>query len=130
MIHYDRIKVATAGKGLLRKKILNLLRAQKEEERFRKSKSILKKLFAMREFKQARTILFYASFDGEVETFEMMKQAQRLGKKVALPVILSPVSKNLQDFVLEERGIKDRKKIVPAWIENLDDDLQIGRARV
>ena len=109
MIHYDRTKAATTGKIFLREKILNLLRGQKEEERFRKSRGILKKLFAMREFKQARTILFYASFDGEVETFEMMKQAQRLGKKVALPAIL-----------------KDQKKIVPALIENLDDDLQAG----
>ena len=63
----------------------------------------------MLEFKQAKTILFYASFDGEVETFDMMQQARRLGKKVALPAIL-----------------KDQKKIVPALIENLDDDLQAG----
>ena len=109
MIQCGHKKAATAGKIFLRKKILNLLRGQKEEGRFKKSRSILKKLFAMREFKQARTILFYASFDGEVETFEMMKQAQRLGKKVALPAIL-----------------KDQKKIVPAMIGNLDDDLQAG----
>ena len=109
MIHYDHKKAAPAGKIVLRKRILNLLRGQKEEGRLKKSRSILKKLFAMREFKQARIVLFYASFDGEVETFEMMKQAQRLGKKVALPAIL-----------------KDQKKIVPALIENLDDDLQVG----
>ncbi len=109
MIQCDRKKAATPQKSFIRKKILNLLRSQKEEDRFKKSRGILKKLFAMREVKQARTILFYASFDGEVETFEMIKQAQRLGKKIALPAI-----------------IKDQKKIVPALIENLEDDLQIG----
>lgn len=109
MIEYDRKKVKTPPKSFFRKKILNLLRNQKEEDRFKKSRIILKKLFATRKVQQARTILFYASFDGEVETFEMIKQAQRLGKKIALPVIL-----------------KDQKKIVPALIENPQEDLQIG----
>ena len=109
MIQYDRKKVTTVGKNFIREKILNLLRDQTEKDRFKKSRVILKKLFAIREFKQARTILFYASFDGEVETLEMMKQTQRLGKKIALPAI-----------------IKDQKKLVPALIENLEDDLQPG----
>ncbi len=51
----------------------------------------------MQEFQQAKTILFYASFDGEVETFEMMKQAKTLGKRIGLP-----------------RIIKNEKEIVPA----------------
>ncbi len=58
----------------------------------------------MQEFKQAETILFYASFDGEVETFEMMKKAKNLGKRIGLP-----------------RIIKDEKEIVPALVEHLDD---------
>lgn len=109
MIQYDRKKAKIPAKNFLRKKILNLLRNQKEEDRFKKSRRILKKLFAIRKVQQARTILFYASFDGEVETFEMIKQAQRLGKKIALPVVM-----------------KDQKKIVPALIENPQEDLQIG----
>lgn len=109
MIQYPHKKDSTAQKNFIREKILNLLRSQKQEDRLKKSRGILKRLFATLEFKQARTILFYASFDGEVETFEMMKQAQRLGKKVALPTI-----------------IKNPKKIVPALIENLEDDLQTG----
>ncbi len=63
----------------------------------------------MREFVEAKIILFYASFDGEVETSEMMKQAQRLGKKIALPA-----------------SIKAQKKIIPTMIENFEDDLHAG----
>ena len=96
-------------KSSLRKKILTLLRNQKEEDRLKKSGKILKKLFSLPEFQKARVVLFYASFDGEVETFEMMKQAQKLKKKIALPVI-----------------IKDQKKILPKLVENLEAGLGKG----
>lgn len=110
MIQYRRkITVAQEKKQEIRERILSLLKTQTKKDKSKKSKSILKKLLAMREFKKAKTILFYASFDTEVETFEMMKQAQRLGKRIALPTVH-----------------KDQKKIVPALIENLEDDLQTG----
>ena len=70
---------------------------------------ILKKLFADPEFRCSQTVLFYASFDGEVETFDMMKQAQDLGKRIALPAIR-----------LEE------KKIVPQAVNDLKEDLETG----
>ena len=63
----------------------------------------------MRGFKQAKTILFYASFDGEVETFEMIKKALNLGKKIALPKIL-----------------KDKIKLLPVFIRSLRRDLKAG----
>jgi 5-formyltetrahydrofolate cyclo-ligase len=69
----------------LRERILTLLRSQKEEERFAKSLSIKDKLFQMKDIQKAETILFYASFDGEVDTAEMIKQARQLGKRIALP---------------------------------------------
>lgn len=98
-----------ASKWVLRKIILNLLRSQKEEDRLRKSRAIQKKLFSTPEFQNANIILFYASFDGEVETFHMMKHAQRLGKKVALPKI-----------------IKDQKKIIPFLAEDVEKGLIEG----
>jgi 5-formyltetrahydrofolate cyclo-ligase len=97
------------AKGSLRKKISNLLRNQKEDERFSKSRIIHKKLCGTPEFRNAKTILFYASFDGEVDTFSMMKQALRLGKKVALPKI-----------------VEDRKKMMFCFIEDLENDLAVG----
>ena len=96
-------------KNILRQKILQLLRSQPQEERLKKSRIIADKLFKMREFVEARLILFYLAFDGEVETVEMMKQSQKLGKKIALPVT-----------------IKAEKKIIPTLIENLEEDLHIG----
>ena len=100
------------SKGILRKKFLKLLRSQKEEDRLKKSRVILDRLFSTMEFKDAKTILFYASFDGEVDTFEMMMQAQKLGKKIALPAVI--------------RNPKHQKSMLPVLIENLDQELQIG----
>ena len=96
-------------KSTIRKKILSLLRSQKEEDRLRKSKVIQKKLFKTREFKEAKVVLFYASFDGEVETFRMMTQAQRLGKKIVLPSIS-----------------KDQKKLNLSLVSNLKKGLVAG----
>ena len=93
----------------IRKRIVQLLKGQKEDERLRKSLVILERLFATPEFQSAKTILFYASFQGEVETFVMMRRAQLLGKRIALPMIL-----------------KEEKTIIPAVVENLDDDLAPG----
>ena len=102
----DSVKII---KEKIRTKILLRLRKQAEESRLQKSLLILKKLFACSEFKQAKTILFYASFDGEVETLEMMKQSLTLGKKIALPSI----------------HMKD-KTILPTYIHNLEEDLILG----
>jgi len=98
-----------AKKTSIRKKILQYLKTQKEEDRLRKSLTIQEQLFAAPEFNSAKTILFYASFDGEVETFEMMRRAQHLGKRIALPFIL-----------------KEEKRIVPLCVDNLNEDLEIG----
>ena len=53
--------------------------------------------------------MFYASHDGEDETFEMMRLAKRIGKKIILPKI------NIL-----------RKKIIPALVDCLDHDLAKG----
>ena len=97
------------AKEKIRKEILLRLRKQKEEDRRHKSLLILKKLFALVEFKRAKTVLFYASFDGEVETLEMMEQALTLGKKIALPNIHT---KN--------------KEIIPTYVNDLQEDLILG----
>ena len=93
----------------LRERILTLLRNQKEEERLRKSSIILKKLFKLKAFTSAKLVLFYASFDGEVYTFEMIKKAQQLGKKIGLPKV-NPVERSL----------------VPVLVEDIEKDLKSG----
>jgi 5-formyltetrahydrofolate cyclo-ligase len=71
----------------IRSQLLKKLRKQKEVERLRRSFQIQKKLFALPEFIKAKIIMFYLSFDGEVETFRMIDKAISLGKKIAVPVI-------------------------------------------
>lgn len=73
-------------KKLIRSKILARLRLQKEEERKRKSKLIQKKLFQIQAFKKAKRVMFYIPFDGEVNTKEMIRLAQKLGKIITVPV--------------------------------------------
>jgi 5-formyltetrahydrofolate cyclo-ligase len=97
------------SKLAIRKRLLKLLRNQKEEDRFKKSLVILRKFFAIKEVKKAKTILFYVAFDGEVETLGMIKRACAQGKKVAVPTIQ-----------------KDKKMIVPTLISNCEKDLELG----
>ena len=106
---FNLVEVCNNSKKLLRERILTLLRNQKEKERLNKSLAIGDKLFQMQEFQKAGTILFYASFDGEVETFEMMKRAQKLGKKIGLPKIM-----------------ENERKIFPTSVMSLETDLEVG----
>ena len=102
-------KIVLKSKQELRQRVLTLLRNQKEEARLKKSFNVQEKLFNLPEFKKSRIILFYLSFDGEVNTLEMIKQAINLGKKIGLPKI-----------------IKKLKGIVPFLVDSLDRGLTDG----
>lgn len=97
------------SKQEIRTKILTLLRNQEENKRITKSLSVLEQLFDLSVFKKSNSILFYASFDGEVETFEMIKRAKQLGKKIGLP-----------------RVIVNAGRIVPIQVDSLKDDVEAG----
>jgi len=77
--------VARLTKAQIRSKILLKLKLQKEENREKKSRLIKNRLFRTLVFRKAKSVMFYLSFNGEVETGEMIKQAQKLGKTVAVP---------------------------------------------
>lgn len=96
-------------KNDIRKMFLKKLKTQKEVDRLRKSSLILKKLFSFLGYKRAKNILFYASFDAEVETKEMIRQALKDGKAVCLPVIL-----------------EEQKSIIPSRVSDLDKELSTG----
>ncbi|MBI5145013.1 MAG: 5-formyltetrahydrofolate cyclo-ligase [Candidatus Omnitrophica bacterium] len=70
----------------IRSKILLRLKIQKEAGRKRKSRIIKEQLFRKQIFQKAKKVMFYISFGGEVDTREMIKETQRLGKIVAVPV--------------------------------------------
>lgn len=82
------MKKAEVGltKRQIRSKILFKLKIQKEDNRDQKSKSIKEQLFRTQVFKKAKIVMFYLSFDGEVNTLDMIKEAHNLGKIVAVPV--------------------------------------------
>jgi 5-formyltetrahydrofolate cyclo-ligase len=96
-------------KRKLREEVIKKLRSHKEDERLKKSSRIAKKLFSLREFFKAKTILFYLSFDGEVDTVRMIKNTIKQGKRVAVPVIC-----------------KETKEIVPSVIKDYDSELKTG----
>ena len=73
-------------KQKIRNTILMKLQTQKEENRNKKSLQIKNKLFRNRVFKKAKTVMFYMPFGGEVDTVDMIKAAQKLGKTVVVPV--------------------------------------------
>jgi len=79
-------KVEGLTKAEIRSKILLKLKNQKQKEQQRKSNLIMKKLFRALVFKKAKVVMFFISFGGEVNTENMIRQAMKLGKKVAVPV--------------------------------------------
>jgi len=50
-----------------------------------KSSQIKKRVFDLKEFKQAKTVLFYVSYDNEVYTHDMIKESMLMGKRVVVP---------------------------------------------
>ena len=74
-------------KKVLRKQVLESRSNLPSEERKRKSREIERRLFSTREFQEAGTILFFASFRSEVETGDMIRRALALGKRVVLPKV-------------------------------------------
>ncbi len=97
------------NKKVLRKIMLKRLKNQKEVLRLRKNKLIMRRLFALNEFRSAKTIMFYASFAGEVDTYKMIKEAIKKGKTVSLPFI----------------G-KNKKRLIPRAIKGLSHSLEEG----
>lgn len=72
-------------KEALRKLMLKKLKNQKEEGIFKKSLMIKERLFRLKVFKEAKTIMFYLALKSEVQTKLMIEEAIKLGKKVILP---------------------------------------------
>ena len=72
-------------KDKLRKKVLDARFALTPEERRTKSREIEQKLFGLPEFRKAARVMFYASFQSEVETHSMIRRALTEGKHVVLP---------------------------------------------
>ncbi|MEI6831204.1 MAG: 5-formyltetrahydrofolate cyclo-ligase [Candidatus Omnitrophota bacterium] len=88
-------------KAQIRSKILLRLKIQEDEERNRKSKFILNKLLKNKAFRKAKIVMFYIAFGGEVNTTEMIREAQKIGKVICVPMCR-----------------KDKEIMQPAILEN------------
>jgi 5-formyltetrahydrofolate cyclo-ligase len=70
-------------KQKLREEVRARRRAQTQKDEL--SRRIAARLAALPEYATARTVLFYVSFRSEVRTREMLAEAWRTGKRVAVP---------------------------------------------
>jgi 5-formyltetrahydrofolate cyclo-ligase len=116
----------------MKKKIQGEIKEKRKEhpkgEVETKSRKIMERLFEMSEFAAAETVLFYASKPDEVQTFEMMRKAMSLGKRVVLPItireekrlILSEL-KSVDDLVQGEFGVMEP----PEQIEVLLNEIEV-----
>ncbi len=92
----------------LRRLMLKQLKQQKEVERLKKSDIIKSKVFALDEFKKAKSVLLFASFNGEVETYKMIKAVLKKGKTICLPFVAK------------------KKRLIARAIKNIEDSLEAG----
>lgn len=118
----------------IRKEILSQLRSQEESERITKSRSIEEKLFSLPEFVQARCVMFFVSFDGEVDTAAMIRHAQQMGKKVAVPVIRArssaigeslPRKTTTKENCCATQCLKE-EQLIASLLKNSDNELSPG----
>jgi 5-formyltetrahydrofolate cyclo-ligase len=94
----------------LRKELLLKRDRLTEKEMETKSRMIKKRLFGLKEFKNANLVLFYAAFRSEVKTEKMIKESIKSGKRIALPV----VSKKGDRLLISELKDYD-KELAPGY---------------
>lgn len=70
----------------LRKEGIRIRKNLPESELLEKSRRIKNRLYKMKEFQQASTILFYVSYDNEVYTHDMIKENLANKKNVVIPI--------------------------------------------
>jgi 5-formyltetrahydrofolate cyclo-ligase len=91
-------------KKKLREEILQKLHSISKDEKERKVKLLKKKLFSLKEFKNAKCVMFYVSKHYEVNTHEMIDESIAMGKKVVVPITLR------QEKTLKLSELRDREK--------------------
>ncbi|MBI3324843.1 MAG: 5-formyltetrahydrofolate cyclo-ligase [Candidatus Omnitrophica bacterium] len=126
----------SVDKRQLRIRLLGRLKAQTEEERRRKSEAIHRRLFRLKVFQTARTVLCYVSLSYEVETRRLIEQMQAMGKRVVVPRVegrqlgLSRLADPSEDLARGAFGVLEPKPdaVRPVSVEALDLVLVPGLA--
>jgi 5-formyltetrahydrofolate cyclo-ligase len=78
------------------------------------SELVIEKLFGLAEFRAATTVLFYASFNSEVQTRAALGRCLETGKRVALPLTL-PKERVLRPYLIKDprRDLKPGYRAIP-----------------
>lgn len=121
-----------SSKEDLRKSMLEKLKKQREELRIKRSLSIKDKLFRLKVFKEAKTIMFYLALKTEVQTRIMIEEALKLGKKIAVPAcdikakkIKPCLLRNLENRLMKKGAYGISEPFVPRPIDPARIDLFI-----
>lgn len=118
-------------KRKIREKFLKKRDNLSREEIESKSGKIEKRLFALPEFHRAKTVMFYVSFRSEVATGKMMRNAMKLKKRIAVPVvhgekIVACEIKNLRkELARGSFGIREPKKEFRRRVNRKEIDLVV-----
>jgi 5-formyltetrahydrofolate cyclo-ligase len=112
-------------KNKLRKQVLDARFGLTPEQRRAKSADIESRLFALQDFRSTRFVLFFASFQSEVETHHMIRRALAEGKRVALPRVkgkeleLIEIANFETDTAPGAWGIPEPERGKPAKLEDI-----------
>ncbi len=118
-------------KRKLRQEFLNRRDSLSRDEIDSKSEKIENELFALPEFRRAKTVMFYVSFRSEVETEKMIRNALNLRKRVVVPVVdgekIEAIEiKNFEKELTEGSfGIKEPKKELRKRVDQKEIDLVV-----
>ena len=82
-------------KGQLRTTVLRRLKQQKEDDRRRRSEAIRRKVFRLSAFRRAKRVCCYVALPYEVQTWRMIEEMLKRGKRVVVPVT-QPRAKRLR----------------------------------
>lgn len=98
------------SKGSIRFWALKNRSAIDDATRAEKNRKIKERLLSLKEYAEARTVLFYASFGKEADTFDIIKTALEAGKAVMLPRV------ERSDMSLEIYEIKDTGRLAQGYM--------------
>lgn len=110
------------NKKELRAQLLDTRKNISEADRHKKSKIIIDKLMSTVEYKNANTIMAFASFGTEVDTHDFIKTALASGKRIILPI---SIKEDRSLFLQEIKSFDELKKgtygiLEPEMKENFD----------
>ncbi len=91
-------------------------RSQREEEILIKSRDIGERVFSLKEFKEAESVMFYLAKKDEVRTEGMIRKAFKIGKKVIVPSLRQS----------SDESAKVGRGITPSLLLDYETELEEG----